>query len=142
PFALARLNANNPEVKIGQYSSGFLTRIHYGEDLQSLATRFLKDPEKWIDIAIANGLRSPYIDEEGEEVFLIANGFKNQINVKAVDANKLYINQPVFIQSKTIPFPDQRLITAIKEVPVSGEIVITLNGDANLEKYTLEDKAY
>lgn len=148
PFALARQNANNPEVKIGQYSSGYLVKLHYGEDLQGLATRYLDDPNKWIDIAIANGLKEPYVDEAGEALFLISNGRGNQINVAATgtdgkpNINKLHVNQFVFIQSDTSPFPDQRHITGIKEIPVSGEIVLTLSGEPNLSSYLLTDAAH
>src|ERR1035437_7210677 len=50
PFALARANANNSKVNIGSYSSGFLVRLNYGENLESLATKYLDDPNKWLDI--------------------------------------------------------------------------------------------
>lgn len=147
PFAIAKLNANNPELGIGTYNSGYLVKINHGEDLQGLATRYLKDPNKWIDIAIANGLREPYIDNTGELLYFLSNGRGNQINLKSIDdaghanINKLYINQFVFIQSDTIPFPNQRLITSIKEIPLSGEIVLTLSGDADLDSYLLDDEA-
>lgn len=147
PFALARLNASNPDINIGQYGSGFLVKLHSGESLESLATRYFQDSNKWIDIAIANGLKEPYIDEDGSELFLLANGSGNQINIAATDtfgnrnASKFHINQFVYIQSGTILFPSQRLITGIREIPVSGEIVLTLNGDANLGSYLLADNA-
>jgi hypothetical protein len=147
PFALAKLNANNPDVAIGEYKSGYLVKLNFGEDLQGLATRYLGDPNRWIDIAIANGLREPYVDEIGEQLFFLANGRGSQINMRAVDSsgrqniNKFYINQLAFIQSAAVPFPSQRLITDIKEVPVSGEIILTLSGDANLDAYRLADQA-
>ena len=147
PFMLARQNANNPEINIGQYSSGFLVKLHYGESLQSLANRYFKDPNKWVDIAIANGLKPPYIDETGEKIFFLSNGNGNQLNIAALDSNgnsninKVHINQMVYIQSTTERFPSQRLITGIKELPLSGEIVITLNGDGNLGNYLLDDDA-
>lgn len=139
PFALARLNANNPDVEIGQYSSGFLVRLNHGEDLQGLATRYLGNPNKWIDIAIANGLRAPYIDEVGEQVFLISNGKGNQVNING-DV-KLHVNQLLFIQSDTIPFPSQRHVVSVREIPTSGEVVVTLSGEANLDEYLLADNA-
>jgi hypothetical protein len=147
PFSLAKLNANNPDVDIGQHKSGFLVKLHYKEDLQGLATRYFGDPNKWIDIAIANGLKEPYIDETGEQLSLLANGNGNQINITAKDPAgnsniaKLSINQFVELQSDTLPFASQRIITALKEIPVSGEIVITLNGEANLGQYLLVDNA-
>ena len=39
PFALARANANNPEIDIGLYSSGRLVKLHYGESLDRKSTR-------------------------------------------------------------------------------------------------------
>lgn len=148
PFAVARANANNPEIDIGQYSSGKLVRINYGEDLQSLANRYLGDPNKWIDIAIANGLKPPYIDEVGERIPLLSNGNGNQINLAATDANgnlnieKLYINQPIFISSNTQVIPDQRTIINITQVPVSGEIILELDGPRNMNIYQIADGAY
>lgn len=147
PFALAKANANNPEIDIGQYSSGYLVKLHFNESLQDLANRYLNDPNKWIDIAIANGLKPPYIDEVGEKLFLLSNGSGNQVNIGALDTsgneniNKFHINQFLYVQSTTIPFPSQRLITGIKQIPVSGEIVLTLNGEANLNQYLLSDDA-
>lgn len=148
PFALARANANNPEINIGQYSSGRLVKLEYGQDLQSLATKYLGDPNKWLDIAIANGLKPPYIDEIGQKIPLISNGNGNQVNIAGVDINgnsnidKLYINQIIFIKSNVQVAPDQRTIINIRQIPVSDEIIIELDGDPNLNLYSLADGAY
>ncbi len=142
PFALARTNANNPAINIGQYSSGQLVRFEYGDDLESLAMRYFGDPVRWIDIAIANGLQPPYIDEIGQNVSLQANGSGNQINISATDtvgndnSEKFYVNQTVFLQSTTQPFPDQRNITSIYKIQATGDLVITLSGANNLSQYT------
>lgn len=147
PFALARANANNPDISIGQYASGKLVKIAYGEDLSSLANRYLGSSDSWIDIAIANGLKPPYIDEVGQRLSLLSNGNGNQINIKATDINgnlnidKFYINQVILLQSNTYPAPDQRTIINIHEIPVSGELVIELNGENDLGKYTIADNA-
>ena len=147
PFALARANANNPEIDIGSYASGSLVRINYGENLESLATRYLGDPNKWIDIAIANGLKPPYIDEIGIRIPLISNGSGNQINLSETDVSgqlnidRLYINQPVFLQSSTEVTVDQRSIVSIRQIPVSGEIIIELDGPSNLGIYQIANNA-
>jgi hypothetical protein len=147
PFALARSNANNPDIDIGQYSSGRLVRMNYNEDLETLANRYLGDPNKWIDIAIANGLKPPYIDEVGQRLLLISNGSGNQVNIAATDINgnlnidKFYINQVITLQSNVEKFPDQRTIIDIRSIPVSGEIVLQLDGDADLSKYKYADQA-
>lgn len=147
PFLLAKQNANNPEINIGQYSSGRLVKMHYGESLQALATRFLGSPDKWLDIAIANGLKPPYIDEVGERIPLLSNASGNQINLSGTDItgnlniDKLYINQVVIIKSDIQVIPDQRKIINIRQIPVSGEILIELDGKADLAKYEIADNA-
>lgn len=147
-FALARANAQNPDINIGQYNSGKLVKINYGEDLHSLANRYLGDPNKWIDIAIANGLKPPYIDEVGQRIPLLANGNENQINLTKTDINgqlnidKFYINQPIFLQSNVQVVADQRTIVSIREVPVSGEIILELDGESNLDIYKISESAH
>lgn len=148
PFALARANANNPNVNIGQYRSGRLVKINYGESLESLAARHLGNPDKWIDIAIANGLKPPYVDEVGIRIPLLSNGSGNQINLAETDINgnlnidKLYINQPVFLQSATQVVTQQRTIISLRQVPVSGEIIIELDGARNMSDYKTSEGAY
>lgn len=148
PFALARANANNPDVNIGQYKSGKLVKINYGESLESLATRYLGDPNAWIDIAIANGLKPPYIDEVGTRIPLLSNGAGNQINLAGTDINgllnidKLYINQQVFLQSTAEVVVDQRTIISIRQVPISGEIILELDGDRDMNRFQTADQAY
>ena len=147
PFALARANANNPAINIGQYSSGNLVRFQYGDDLESLAFRYLGDATKWIDIALANGLQPPYIDEVGQNVPLEANGNGNQINIAATDSlgndnsEKFYINQVLFLQSTSLPFPNQRTVVNLEIVPATGDIILTLNGSPNLSQYTTATNA-
>lgn len=148
PFALARTNANNPEIDIGTYASGSLVKLNYGEDLQALAKRTLGDPNKWLDIAIANGLKPPYIDEVGEKLLLISNASGNQINIAALGANselnidKISVGQFILLQSNVETFPEQRNILNITQVPISGELIIELNGEADLEKYKLAENAH
>lgn len=147
PFALARQNANNPAIDIRQYQSGKLVKLNYGEDLPSLAKRYFGNPDRWVDIAIANGLKDPYVDEVGTELFFLTNGSGNQINLAATDTsgndnlNRFYVNQAIRIQSSLYPFPTQRLITGIKQIPLSGEIILTVSGDSNMSLYTLTNNA-
>jgi hypothetical protein len=147
PFALARANANNSDVNIGKYASGTLVKMHLGEDLEALASRYFNDPNKWLDIAIANGLKPPYIDEIGQALSLLSNGSGNQINVGPTDSggtlniDKFFINQVVFLQSNTQLFPEQRNVLSIRQIPVSNEIVIELDGEANLDRYKVSENA-
>ena len=147
PFAFARANANNPEIDIKTYQSGKLARLNYGETLQTLATRTMQDESRWLEIAIANGLKPPYVDEIGIELFLATNAQGNKINVPKTDtfgnANKdrFYINQIVILRSNTQQALDQRNVVGVREIPVSGELVIELSGAADLDRYKTVDRA-
>ncbi len=147
PFALARTNANNPAIDIGQHKSGKLVKLNFNEDLPSLAKRFFGSADKWMDIALANGLKDPYVDEVGTELFFLTNGSGNQINIAPTDTfnndnlNRFFINQFVLIRSNTYPFPTQRIVTGIKQIPLSGEIILTVSGDPNMGLYLLSENA-
>lgn len=147
PFAFARANANNPDIDIRSYSSGTLVKLNYGESLQSLASRTMGDADRWMEIAIANGLKPPYIDEVGQSLSLISNGKGNTINIAGIDTlgqynkDKVYINQIAILQSNTNTQPDQRIIVSVKEVPISGELVLELDGEPNLDQYKVQDQA-
>jgi len=146
PFSTARANANNPDIEIGQYSSGQLVRFQYGDDLESLANRYLGDPSRWLDIALANGLQPPYIDEVGQTVPLQSNASGDQINIAAIDAQgndnstKFYVNQTIFLTCTTAPFPNQVKVVNIVQIPSSGNLVITVNSDT-LSQYTTVNQA-
>ncbi len=148
PFQLARDNANNDDIDIAQYASGFLVRFEYNDSLQKLANRFLGDPDKWIDIAIANGLKPPYIDEAGQKVDLLSNGDGNQVNVAGLDnagepnKDKFYVGQTITLQSDVEKFPARRIILNIEEIPISAELVFELDSEPDLGKYKIADGAH
>lgn len=147
PFTLARTNADNSDIDISNAKSGRLVKMNFGDSLQSLSTKYYGNPDKWLDIAIANGLKAPYIDEVGTVIPIISNGNGNQLNISAEDidgnknVDKLYINQAIFLKSDATTSPEQRTITNIKVVPISGEIVLELAGDTDLDKYKIIDNA-
>lgn len=147
PFAFARANANNPDFDIGQYASGTLVRMQYGETLQQLAQRTLGNPDRWYDIAIANGLKPPYVDEVGISLSLVSNGNGNRINISKtgidgkLNRDRFYLNQIIILQSNTERLADQRIVRSISEVPVSGEIVLELSGAEDMDRYKASESA-
>lgn len=146
PFALARQNADNAELQIATGKSVRLVRMKFGDNLQTLAHRYLGSSDRWVEIAIANGLRPPFVDEIGEAISLLANGEDNKLNFAETTngeptLNKFYIGQPVFLSSNIIKFPEQRSILNITEIPISGEIVLEISGDADLDKFKVTENA-
>jgi hypothetical protein len=125
-----------------------LVKLNFGESLQTLALRTMGDESRWKEIAIANGLKPPYVDEVGHRIKLLTNARGNAINLAkinddgSINKERFHIDQIIILRSDTERGPDQRAIISIREVPISGELVIELNGDPDLEKYTTADNAY
>ncbi len=84
----------------------------------------------------------------GEKINLISNASGNQINIAGIDTNnelnidKISVGQVVLLQSDTQTFPEQRSILNITEIPISGEIIIELSGEDDLDKYKLSENAH
>jgi hypothetical protein len=121
--------------------------MNYGETLQKLAQRTLGDSDLWYDIAIANGLKPPYIDEIGVSIRLTVNGNGRRINIAKLgpegtrNRDRVYIGQVVYLRSNLERVPDQRIVRSIIEIPVSGELIVELSGDADMDRYKVNDEA-
>ena len=148
PYALARSNANNEEIDIRTYATGRLVKMNYNQDLRGLARQYMGDEDRWIEIAIANGLKPPYIDEVGTVLPLVGNGKGNKVSIAAFDedgnlnSDRFFIGQVIFISSDTTGFPEQRTIIDISTIPVSEDIVLELDGEADLNLYTIDNNAH
>jgi hypothetical protein len=147
PFLFAKNNANNPEIDIKSYASGRISKLNYGETLQQFAARTLGSYDRWMEIVIANGLKPPYIDEKGEMLPLASNASGSIITLPKLDSSgklnkeKVYVGQIIFIQSDEERVPSQRSVANIREVPISGDIILELTGEGNLSKYRRDDNA-
>lgn len=66
PGDLARDNrARELPEEFRQYQSGFEVELSAADTLEALATTYLGDARLWRHIAIMNGLREPYLSEDG-----------------------------------------------------------------------------
>lgn len=105
----------------------------YGSTLEQIAARYLGDAKRWHEIAALNGLRSPYVDEEGFEIPLISNGKDSQVVVEA--ATNLYVGQPVTLSATNTPRTARR-ITKIDTIGPQMSL-IHLSGADDLGRYTV-----
>lgn len=117
--------------------SKFAVPYPYGVTLEQVAQRYLGDPDRWIEIATLNGLRAPYVDEEGFDLLLQTNGFENQVTI--ADSSELYIGQPVWISAADVS-RTMRHITKIERLSVSTS-VITLDGEPDLGRFHTNQSA-
>lgn len=118
--------------------SKFAVPFPYGSTLEQLAFRYLKDPDRWIEIAALNGLREPYVDEEGFSLPLLINGNGNKVVVS--DASNLFVGQLVWVGSNIVN-RTQRHITKIDRITPT-QFIITVDGDPTLSSYTTSASAY
>jgi hypothetical protein len=80
-------------------SSRFFVPFPYEATLEQVASQYLGDPERWIEIAAVNGLKAPYIDEIGIEIPVTASSGGNTLTVSS-DLG-FYVGQVVQIFSDT-----------------------------------------
>lgn len=130
--------AHNSGITFDDDAAKISVPVPYGLTIQQIADRYLQDSDRWIEIATLNALRSPYIDENGFSYPLLSNASGRQLNI--ADVTNLFVNQKVTLYSNT-QIPVTRQITNIENIS-QGNYLITLNGLANLDNFTLADQAY
>jgi hypothetical protein len=82
--------------------SKFAVPMPYGFSLEQLSLRYLRDANRWHEIATLNGLREPYVDEVGFDLELLTNAGSNYVTVS--DVSNLYLGQPVTLYSNLESF--------------------------------------
>lgn len=123
-------------IAFQQPASKFAVPFPYKTSLQQLATTYLGDPDRWLEIAVLNGLKPPYIDEVGFQLPLLANGTNNTVLVSF--DNRLYVHQPVFMGSNGTS-TTRHHVTGLKRI--GNNLLVTLDGDL-VVNYKVSDKAY
>lgn len=117
-------------------TSKFAVPFPYGATLEALAAQYLGDPQRWHEIAALNGLREPYIDEVGFDIFLTVNGQSNQVVIPKT--GNLYIGQVVFVWSDAARRTRRRIV-ALREV--GDSLVVTVDGAKDMALYKRQDGA-
>jgi len=130
--------AATSQIEFSIPNSKIQVPVPYGLTIEQIAMRYLGDPQRWLEIATLNQLREPYIDENGFQYQLLSNA--DGRNIVIGSDTDLYIGQTVFLYSNTQMATAR---TIINIVPLSQTtFLITLDGLANLDVFTLTDQAY
>lgn len=116
--------------------SKFAIPFPYGVTLEQLALQYLGDANRWMEIATLNGLKEPYIDEEGFKINLLTNGDRNKLLV--LKDNRFFIGQSIWITARFLR--EKRRIIDIEEV--GNNFVITVDGEADLQRFKTIEGAY
>lgn len=129
--------ARQSSIAFTEPRSKFLVPFLSAHTLEELALLYLGDANRWHEIATLNGLREPYVDEVGFDVYLSTNGNGNIIQVS--NSYNLYVGQFIYISSNTLN-PQKRRIEGIQKVTTNINFV-TLDGNGDLDTFTVDNQA-
>lgn len=117
-------------------SSKFAIPFPYGSTMESVAQLYLGDSNRALEIITLNGLKTPYIDEEGFYYNLSSNGNGNRFYLDT--AENLYVGQQVVLSSLNVG-NDTRHITQIQKT--GNTFLISVDGADDLSKLTTAQSA-
>jgi len=129
PF-LAANEVLEPEQQLPTPLSAFPVTVSQGSSIEDMARRYLGNPNRGKEIAILNGLRAPYIDEDG---FSLPISLPSDRSFIVKDRSKLGIGQIVYISAPGAP-SSRRTILGIDDLGGSA-FRVAVDGLANLSIY-------
>jgi hypothetical protein len=115
----------------------FLAPVPFGLTIEQISARYLGDPDRYNEIITLNGLRSPYIDENGFSYQFLSNGDGRQFNISSKE--NLFIGQKVQLSSSEVPM-FTRKITGIEKISDTNYL-ITVDGIDDLHLLKTVDAA-
>jgi hypothetical protein len=130
--------AQDAQIEFNVPTSKVIVPVPFGLTVEAIAQRYLGDPQRWLEIVTLNNLKDPYIDEDGFQLPLLSNATGRQITVG--NDNNLYLGQRVILQSST-QTPAARAILNIDKLSDTS-FLLTLDGQPNLDNFTVADGAY
>ena len=119
-------------------NSKIVAPVPFGLTIEGIASRYLQDPQRWIEIVTLNNLRDPYIDENGFQYPLLSNAAGR--NIVVGNNTNLFLGQTVILMSAT-QTPSPRTILGIDTLSTTS-FLLTLDGLPNLSNFVTADSAY
>jgi hypothetical protein len=131
--------ANTSGIPFTVPTSKIIVPVPSNTTIQGIAARYLGDPNRYLEIATLNNLQSPFIDYSGFQLPLLSNAIGRQIIV-ANDVD-LFLGQTVTLMGNNL-IQQSRTITNITALPNDNGFILTLDGLANLDNFTLSNNSY
>lgn len=129
--------ADDAGIEFNITASKILVPVPFSLTIEQIAMRYLGDPDRWIEIATLNNLKSPYIDEEGFVKSFISNGSGRQFTIDSDE--DLFIGQRIILGSNVVP-QFTRKISDIEKI-TDTTYLITVNGLADLDNLKISENA-
>ena len=130
--------ADESGISFDQSQNKYLAPVPFGLTIEEIAARYLGDSNKFLEISTLNGLKSPYIDEDGFIYDLLSNADGRQFNVDNTE-DQLYVGQKITLKSDTIPAFVRKIIS-VEKIGESNYLV-TVDGISDLESLQTSDNA-
>lgn len=131
-FEFVKAEATEAQIEFPNSQSKIRVPVPFGLTIEQIAQRYLNNQERWMEIAALNGLRSPYIDEQGFTRAFLSNGDGRQFNVAS--SENLYVGQKIYLSSNS-QVRQKRTIISIEKVSDTNYL-ITVDGLDNLDTFT------
>lgn len=138
--------ANQSGIDFTVPNSKIIVPVPANTTIEGIASRYLGDPNRWLEIATLNKLEQPYIDYDGFQLPLLSNAVGRQVMVSSNE--HLYLGQAITLKAAG-QVQVSRKITDITTLPNNSGYLLTLdgdsfdsNGDPALKNFTLANNAY
>jgi hypothetical protein len=105
--------------------------------MESLAVQYLGDANRWIEIAALNGLKEPYIDEDGFFYPLTGNGSGQYVTIS--QSNNLFVGQIINLSSNIQQAAQYKILSI--DIVSTTAVVLQLSGPNDTSLYRIEDGA-
>lgn len=129
--------AADSDITFKDSSAKIRLPVPFGLNMEQIAARYLGDPDRWIEIATLNSMRSPYIDEDGFFYNLLSNADGRRFNIAT--KQNLFVGQKIVLSSLTQPQTTRRIVN-IEQISATN-FLITVDGLDNLDSFTTLDQA-
>jgi hypothetical protein len=119
-------------------TSKIIVPVPANSTIESIAARYLGDPQRSLEIIALNELSYPYLDYSGFQLPLVSNAIGRQAIVSS--NQNLYLGQTVTFMGN-LQIQQSRDITNITALP-NGNYLLTVDGLPNLDNFTTANGSY